>query len=96
MHDDGRICQAIESWWSVNSTEESRSYSQNLEMIVGNGAYFGDRMRLQRVMLVRICRTAINIAKTTAAHAMSYKITSMYGLPMTHAVAICLPKVWVT
>ena len=37
---------------------------------------------------------AINITQTTAPHAMSYKITSMYGLPHGHAVAVCLPEVW--
>ena len=37
---------------------------------------------------------AINITATTAAHAMSYKITSFYGLPHGHAVAICLPHIW--
>lgn len=37
---------------------------------------------------------AINITQTTAPHAMSYKITSMFGLPHGHAVAICLPEVW--
>ena len=25
---------------------------------------------------------------------MSYKLTSLYGLPHGHAVALCLPKVW--
>jgi len=25
---------------------------------------------------------------------MSYKLTSMYGLPHGHAVALCLPEVW--
>lgn len=37
---------------------------------------------------------AINISQTTAPHAMSYKLTSMYGLPHGHAVALCLPEVW--
>jgi alcohol dehydrogenase class IV len=37
---------------------------------------------------------AINITATTAAHAMSYKITSLYKLPHGHAVALCLPEVW--
>ena len=37
---------------------------------------------------------AINISKTTAAHAMSYKITSMYGFAHGHAAAICLPGTW--
>ena len=25
---------------------------------------------------------------------MSYKITSLYGLPHGHAVAVCLPEIW--
>ena len=37
---------------------------------------------------------AINITATTAAHAMSYKITSLYKLPHGHAVAVCLPEIW--
>ena len=37
---------------------------------------------------------AINITATTAAHAMSYKVTSMYNFPHGHAVAVCLPEVW--
>ena len=37
---------------------------------------------------------AINITQTTAPHAMSYKLTSMYGVPHGHAVALCLPEVW--
>ena len=37
---------------------------------------------------------AINITKTTAAHAMSYKLTSIYGLAHGHAVALALPKTW--
>jgi alcohol dehydrogenase class IV len=37
---------------------------------------------------------AINISQTTAAHAMSYKLTSLYHIPHGQAVAICLPQVW--
>ena len=37
---------------------------------------------------------AINITQTTAAHAFSYKITSLYKLPHGHAVAVCLPEIW--
>ncbi|NCU26085.1 iron-containing alcohol dehydrogenase family protein [Candidatus Nomurabacteria bacterium] len=93
------LCQAIESWWSVNSTEESRSYSKkSVEMIVQNmSAYINDNSEsaAETIMLAsNYAGRAINIAKTTAAHAMSYKITSMYGLPHGHAVAVCLPKIW--
>ena len=93
------LCQAIESWWSVNSTEESRSYSKkSVEMIVREMdayLYDGSDEAAEAIMLAsNYAGRAINIAKTTATHAMSYKITSMYGLPHGHAVAICLPKVW--
>jgi alcohol dehydrogenase class IV len=37
---------------------------------------------------------AICITQTTAPHAFSYKITSLYGLPHGHAVAVCLPEIW--
>ena len=37
---------------------------------------------------------AINLTRTTAAHAMSYRLTKLYNLPHGHAVAICLPGVW--
>jgi len=34
---------------------------------------------------------AINIAKTTAAHSVSYPITSYFNVPHGHAVALTLP-----
>jgi alcohol dehydrogenase class IV len=37
---------------------------------------------------------AINITQTTAPHAFSYKLTSLYSLPHGHAVALCLPPIW--
>ena len=37
---------------------------------------------------------AINITQTTAAHAMSYKLTSLYGIPHGRAVFMCLPSIW--
>ena len=37
---------------------------------------------------------AINITQTTAAHAFSYKLTSLYKLPHGHSVALCFPVIW--
>ena len=37
---------------------------------------------------------AINITQTTAAHAMSYKLTSLFGVSHGHAVALCMTGVW--
>lgn len=93
------LCQGIESWWSVNSTEESRVYSRKAtESIIRNyKAYISSdgAEASERIMqAANYAGRAINIAQTTAPHAMSYKLTSLYSLPHGHAVAICLPAVW--
>ena len=93
------LCQAIESWWSVHSTDESKSYSRKaIELIMANWRQyiFGqDEYAAANIMMAaNYGGRAINITATTAAHAMSYKITSIYGLPHGHAVAVCLPEIW--
>ena len=92
------LCQGIESWWSVNSTDESKEYAkQAVGMIVKNmDAYLAgsDKSAEQIMLAANLSGRAINITQTTAPHAMSYKLTSMYKLPHGHAVAVCLPEVW--
>ena len=93
------LCQGIESWWSVNSTEESYEYSRKtIELIMASWrAYIfenDDEAAAQIMLAANYGGRAINITATTAAHAMSYKITSLYKLPHGHAVAVCLPKIW--
>lgn len=93
------LCQGIESWWSINSTDESKAYSQKtVELIMANWQRYvfeNDKDAATQIMLAaNYGGRAINIAQTTAPHAMSYKITSLYGLPHGHAVAVCLPHVW--
>ena len=77
------LCQGIESWWSVNSTEESRLYSKKaVELILDNMAGYIEKNEESCAENILIASNysgkAINITQTTAAHAMSYKITSMY------------------
>lgn len=93
------LCQGIESWWSINSTEESYEYSrQAIELIMNNWrAYIfdNDEQAAAKIMLgANYGGRAINITQTTAAHAFSYKITSLYKLPHGHAVAVGLPEIW--
>ncbi len=93
------LCQGIESWWSVNSTEESKEYSRKaVELIIRNWKSYifdNDPEAARQIMIAaNYGGRAINLAQTTAAHAMSYKITSMYKLPHGHAVAVCLPEIW--
>jgi alcohol dehydrogenase class IV len=93
------LCQGIESWWSVNSTDESKGYAKiAVELITQYWRKYifdNDADAAANIMLAaNYAGRAINISATTAAHAMSYKITSMYKLPHGHAVAVCLPEIW--
>lgn len=93
------LCQGIESWWSINSTDESKRYSRKtVELIMANWHKYifenDDEAAAQIMLAANYGGRAINITATTAAHAMSYKITSMYGLPHGHAVAVGLPEIW--
>ena len=93
------LCQGIESWWSVNSTEESYEYSRKtVELIMANWRKYifenDDEAAAQIMLAANYGGRAINITATTAAHAMSYKITSLYKLPHGHAVAVGLPVIW--
>lgn len=93
------LCQGIESWWSVNSTEESYEYSRKtVELIMSNWRRYifeNDEEAAANIMhAANYGGKAINITATTAAHAMSYKITSFYKFPHGHAVAVCLPEIW--
>ena len=93
------LCQGIESWWSVNSTEESYEYSRKtIELIMANWRKYifenDDEAAKQIMLAANYGGRAINITQTTAAHAFSYKITSLYKFPHGHAVAVCLPDIW--
>ena len=92
------LCQAIESHWSARSTEGSRAWSScAIPAIVGCvDAYLaGDPAAAREVMLAaNAAGRAINLTTTTAAHAMSYGLTSRFGIPHGHAVAMCMPHVW--
>ena len=93
------LCQGIESWWSINSTEESYEYSHKaIELIMSNWRKYifenDDEAAAQIMLAANYAGRAINITQTTAAHALSYKITSLYMLPHGHAVALGLPVIW--
>ena len=92
------LCQSIESWWSVNATEKSREYSRHaLNTLMFNMKdYIANKEDGNAEMLEasNYAGKAINITQTTAAHAMSYKLTSLYGIPHGRAVFMCLPSIW--
>ena len=93
------LCQGIESWWSVNSTDMSKKLSkESVETIMKwwHEYIFDNTDRAAQAIMyaANLAGQAICITQTTAAHAFSYKITSLFNLPHGHAVAICLPEIW--
>ena len=69
--------QAVESLWAKGATDESKRYANRALalMKVNNwpeASYWAGR--------------AIDISRTTAAHAFSYYLTSHYGIPHGHSV----------
>lgn len=88
-------CQAIESYWAVQSTEESKRYAKQAILLAKDciAPFVGtqDEKACQKMAFAsNFAGKAINISRTTAAHALSYKITSLYGLPHGHAVALSM------
>ena len=94
------LAQAIESAWAAGSTEQSREYSFRAVSLCAHYlrdvlAPSVDQEALQGMMEAsNLAGKAINISKTTAAHAWSYAITSHYGVPHGHAVWLTLPQIF--
>ncbi len=89
------LCQGIESYWSVNSTEESRGYARKaieacmryLERVCTSP---DNESREGMQLAAYYSGKAINITKTTAAHALSYHLTSTYNIPHGQAVGLLI------
>lgn len=87
------LCQAIESLWSVGANEQSSAFAmravqlalEHLETAVNDPT---PAARLGMCEAAHLAGRAINISKTTASHAISYTLTSQFGVP--HGVATAL------
>lgn len=93
------LAQAIESYWAVGSTLESRQDSAKalrlcLRHLEGAVLTPTSEHRAGMLEAAHLAGHAINVSKTTAAHAMSYALTAHYGLTHGHAVAMTLPAVF--
>lgn len=89
------LSQAIESIWSIYSTEESIAYSKNAIKLIKEhlpkAVLFNNKESRKAMSKASfLAGKAINIAKTTAPHALSYAFTSNYKIPHGHAVALTL------
>lgn len=87
------LAQAIEAFWNVNATPESDALAlRAIERIYPR--LVADPTPDDRKMLLlgaNDAGRAINITRTTVPHALSYTLTSKYGYPHGHAVALTFP-----
>ena len=92
------LCQALESWWSVNADAQSINFAKQAvqKWLESQNGYLENTSEGNKGMLLasNLAGRAINITKTTAPHAMSYKMTTLFKIPHGHAVALAFPHVW--
>ncbi|MDP8207855.1 MAG: phosphonoacetaldehyde reductase [Candidatus Electryonea clarkiae] len=91
------LCQAIESYWSIHSDDESKTYSRRaIELVLPNLVQSvvapNPAARLAMAEAAHFAGKAINITKTTAPHAISYPITAYFNVAHGHAVGLILPS----
>ena len=94
------MSQAIESFWAVGATEQSREFALSAlklgweilpEFVSGQCS---DIVTQRMTEAANLAGNAINVSKTTAAHAWSYGFTSSQGIPHGHAVWLTLPTIF--
>lgn len=89
------ICQGIESLWAIDSTPDSREHAIDavrlgLANIAGAVRSPTPSSRSAMLEAAHLSGRAIDVSKTTAPHAMSYTLTSSFGVPHGNAVALTL------
>jgi len=92
------LCQGIESWWSRGANDDSRVHAylaiigvlDNLKAYLAGDPHAADEMMDASFQSGK----AIQITRTTAAHAMSYQITKTLGPAHGHACMLTLPTLW--
>lgn len=92
------LCHAIESYWNVKSTSQSKEYAEKaIRLFVQNkNGYIANESVANRNMLLSsyFAGKAINITSTTSAHAMCYNITINCHTAHGHSVAVNLAEIW--
>ena len=90
------LSQAVESYWAVKSTDKSKNFASKaivLTLDALHDAVEGDERAIVKMSKAsNLAGKAINITTTTAPHAISYSITTNFGISHGHAVALTLGK----
>ena len=94
------LSQAVESYWCVNSTDASKQCARRAIRLVLDhleAAVTAPSREARRAMskAAYLAGCAINLTRTTGAHALSYPMTSHFGVPHGHAVALTLGEFFV-
>lgn len=92
------LCQAVESLWATGSTDESiahaRAAGPRLARVIVPAVMDRSPEALQELQLgAHYAGRAIAISKTTASHALSYKMTTGFGVPHGIGVALTIAQV---
>lgn len=92
------LAQGIESYWSRGANDDSRvhAYLAIIGVLDNLKNYLDGDPHAAEEMLDASYQSgkAIQITRTTAAHAMSYMLTKRMGLAHGHACMITLPVLW--
>ena len=92
------LAQGIESYWSRGSNDDSKvhAYLAVIGVLDNLKAYLQGDPHAAEEMLDASFQSgkAIQITRTTAAHAMSYMLTKRLGLAHGHACMLTLPTLW--
>jgi alcohol dehydrogenase class IV len=94
------LCHAVESYWSINSTNESKGYAKEaiksiLDNLIETVHNPTDELRFNMAKAANLAGKAINISKTTAAHAVSYSLTAHFAIPHGLAVSMFIPYLYI-
>lgn len=88
------IAQAVESHWARGASPVSRSFASSAltDLVPSAPAFIGGDGTAARHAAAgsHLAGRAIDLSKTTGAHAMAYGFTSRHGISHGHAVAITL------
>lgn len=89
------LSQSVEAVWAKNGNSESEKYAQESLKLILKGLDSKDETEKLKFFHKgsHLSGKAINISKTTAAHAISYTLTAKFGIPHGVAVFLTLPYI---
>lgn len=94
------LAQAVESAWAVAATPESRALAIRaletlapvLDTATRRGTFSDPGLRTELARGAALAGAAIDVSRTTAAHALSYALTARHGI--AHGAAVGLHLRW--